>query len=330
MRSYAYISKIDDLKEDIKKSLDFIKWKSYIKRDSTVFLKPNFTFPYYKAGITTSPELINFLVEILKDRADNIIVGESNGGNNSFTADDAFEGHNMYQICQNNGVDLVNLSKIPSTFIEESVNGKTVKVELPSFINDIDCFMSIPVLKVHVMTNVTLSLKNLWGCYPNSMRCLYHKNLSEKLTLIAKKVNPKLIIMDAKYALDGHGPMYGTPKAVNLIMSSNNPVAIDSLGSHIMGIPVNSVDHILVAEKEGLGTSNLDETIMNDDWQIYKMQFNLNRTLIDRLNSPLFKNETLAKMAFDSPITPLIYKFVRFLRNSKEQEIADEMQRYCE
>ena len=47
----AYITKVDnDLKDKLSEGLDFIDWKQQVKTDSTVFLKPNFTFPYYKEG----------------------------------------------------------------------------------------------------------------------------------------------------------------------------------------------------------------------------------------------------------------------------------------
>jgi uncharacterized protein (DUF362 family) len=91
----AYISNITDMKEDLLKALEFVDWKQKVSQDSTVFIKPNFTFPYHKPGITTTPELLKNLLEILKDRADKVIVVESDGGNNSFTADDAFKGHDM-------------------------------------------------------------------------------------------------------------------------------------------------------------------------------------------------------------------------------------------
>ena len=325
----AYVSKVEDLKEDLKKSLDFIKWKKQVKKDSTVFVKPNFTYPYYKEGITTSPELIKYLLEILKDRADNVILGESDGGNHSFSADDSFEGHRMPEICRETGVELVNLSSIKSTFVEENINGKNVKVQLPKLLlDDVDCLISVPVLKVHVMTNVTLSMKNLWGCYPDTMRGLHHKNLSEKLTLITKVLNPKIVVMDGIYALDGHGPMYGEPKKLDLILSSNNPVAIDSLGARLMGIPVEKAEHIMIAEKEGLGTTNLNNISINDDWTKFKMQFSVNKTVIDSLSTLLFKSETIAKVVMDSPATPLIYSCAKFLRNSKEKEVVNELGRY--
>ena len=325
----AYISKVTDLKGDIKKSLEFIKWKDRVKSDSTVFIKPNFTYPYYKEGVTTSPDLIKAFLEILKDRADTVILGESDGGNHSFTADDAFKGHNMPEICKETGVELVNLSKLPSRKVEDNIQGKKVEVQLPELLlDDVDCFISVPVLKVHVMTNVTLSMKNLWGCYPDTMRGLHHKNLSRKLTLITKSLNPQIVLMDAKYALDGHGPMYGEPKKLDMILSSNNPVAIDSLGASVMGIPIKTVEHILIAEKEGLGITDLEKIKMNDDWRKFEMQFSSNKTVIDSLSTLLFKSETMAKLVMDSPVTPLIYGIAKHFRNSDEREVVKELEKY--
>ena len=326
----AYISKIEDLKEDIEKGLEFIKWKKEVKKDSTVFVKPNFTYPYYKEGITTSPELIKYLLEILKDRADNVILGESNGGNHSFTADDSFKGHQMPEICRDTGVELVNLSNLPSRFVEEDIVGKKVKVQLPELLlDDVDCFISVPVLKVHVMTSVTLSMKNLWGCYPDTMRCLHHQNLSEKLTLITKALDPKIVVMDGIYALDGHGPMYGESKKLDLLLTSNNPVSIDALGAAIMGIPIEKAEHILIAEKEGLGTTNLNNVNTNCDWDEFVMEFSSNKTFIDKLSTLLFESETMAKIVMDSPVTPVIYKFARFFRNSDEKAVVSELEEYC-
>lgn len=323
-RYYAYITKVTDLKEDLKKSLEFVQWRSYVKTDSTVFIKPNFTFPYYKEGITTNPVLLKNLLEIIQDRAQEVIVGESNGGNHSFTADEAFEGHDLVQICRDTGVRLVNLSKLPSIDVQEKIQGKNVKVQLPRLLlEDIDCFISVPVLKVHVMTNVTLSIKNLWGCYPDTMRCLHHKHLSHKLALIAKRLDPKLVVIDGIYALDSHGPMYGEAKKLDLIISSNNPVVADSLGSAVMGTPLSKVEHIRLAEREGLGTTDLSQVVVNDDWIKHKVNFKVNKTTLDKLSWILFNSELCAKIVMDSPVRPLIYGMATKLRNKDEQEVAD-------
>jgi uncharacterized protein (DUF362 family) len=314
----AYITGVDNLKEDIKKILEFINWKNQLKTDSKVFVKPNFTFPYYKEGITTSPELLRNLLEIIKNRADNVILGESNGGNRSFSADAAFKGHNMQELCKEIGVDLVNLSKLPSVFIKDKIQGKPVQVQLPKLLlEEIDCFISVPVLKVHVMTEVTLSIKNLWGCFPDTMRYLHHQNLDHKLALIMKSVNTKIVVIDGIYGLEGHGPMYGEPVKMNLIITSDNPVVADTLGASIMGFLPKKIRHIRIAEKEGLDTTNLEEVRINRDWRQYKRQFHIKKTLMDRILILPFKSDFVAKTVFDSSLTPLIFKVVNMLKKHK-------------
>jgi len=323
---YAYISKISDLKQNVEDSLRFIHCADHIHNDSTVFIKPNFTYPFYKEGITTTPLVLKELLGILKDRAGRVIVGESNGGNHSFTADAAFKGHGMYEICKETGAELVNLSTLSSRYIEDTIQGKKVKVQVPDLIVDeIDCFISVPVLKVHVMTNITLSMKNLWGCYPDTMRCLHHKYLSRKLTLLTKVIKPKIVLIDGTFALDGHGPMYGKAVKTDLLIAANNPVVADAFGSAIMGIPVSQVEHIMFAEKEGLGTTNLDEVHFNDEWKKYQMQFEVNKTVIDRLSMILFNSECMAKLVMDSPLKPIIYGVATKLRNVEEQCVNDEL-----
>ena len=325
----AYITEVDGLKESLSNGLEFIEWKRQVKKDSTVFIKPNFTFPYHTEGITTTPKLLKNLLETIKDRADKVIVGESDGGNHSFSADKAFKGHGMYDICKEAGVELVNLSKLPSKFVEDKIQGKRVKVQLPKLLlEEIDCFMSVPVLKVHVMTGVTLSIKNLWGCHPDAMRCLQHQNFNYKITLITKLLNPKIVVIDGIYALDGHGPMYGEPVKMNLILAANNPVVADALGAGIMGIPLENARHILVAEKEGLGTTNLQEMKINDGWEQFKRHFQIRKTVLDKVSWLLFNSDALAKLVISSPFTPLIYKVAGVLRTSEEKEVADQMRGY--
>jgi len=325
---YAYISKISDLRQNIEESLHFVHITDHIRNDSTVFIKPNFTYPFYMEGITTNPQVLREILGFLKDRAGRVIIGEADGGNRAWSADAAFKGHGMPEICKETGADLINLSKLSSRYVEETIQGKRVKVQVPDLlVDEIDCFISVPVLKVHTMTQVTLSMKNLWGCYPDPMRCLHHKNLSRKLTLLTKILNPKIALIDGTFALNGHGPMYGEAVKANLLIAANNPVVADSFGTAIMGIPVSKVDHIMIAEKEGIGTTNLAAVQFNDDWKKYQMKFQVNKTLLDRISMVTFHSECLAKILMDSPITPLSYKVVTRLRNKDERKVADHMKK---
>lgn len=315
-----------DLRATLQSGLEYIQWDKYITKNSRVFVKPNFTFRYYKEGVTTRPELLKCLLELLKSRANTVILGESDGGNHSFTAEQAFEGHNMYQICHETGVELVNLSTLPSEIVEAKVMGKTVTVKLPQILlHETDCLISVPVLKVHVMTKVSLSLKNLWGCLPDTMRGLHHQNLKYKLALIAQSVKPRIVIIDGIYALDKHGPMYGEAVNTNLVVVADNPVAADAMGARLIGFSPQQIEHIAVADKMGLGSADLADIKINRDWGPLQRHFRIEKSIIDNVSTLLFYSDFLARLVMDSPLTPTIYRIAGMLRSSKERELAAQL-----
>ena len=323
----AYIGGVtDDLKDTLQRGLEFINWDKYIGQSSSVFIKPNFTLPYYKEGITTSPELLRCLLEIVKSKAARVVLGESDGGNHSFTADAAFKNHDMHEICKQTGVELVNLSTLPRETVESEVLGRKVRVELPRMLlKEIDCLISVPVLKVHAMTTVSLGLKNLWGCIPDTMRCLHHQNLPYMLALIAGLVKAQIVVIDGTYALDGHGPMYGESVKTNLLLIADNPLVADGLGARTMGFSPQKVKHLAVAEKAGIGSLRLEDAEINTDWRQYRRQFKVGRTIVDWLSALMFHNDFLARLVMASPLTPAIYKVASLLKSPDEKELSRQL-----
>lgn len=323
-KSRVYIAKTENnTRETIEKALAFVGWKKLVGNNSTIFVKPNFTFPEHKPGVTTTPNLLEKILATLKEQTERVIVGESDGGNNSFKAEEAFKGHNMLKICERTGVELVNLSKQPSKRIKARVLGKQVEVEIPKILlEEIDLFFNIPVLKLHVLTGVSLTLKNLWGLHPDPMRCVQHQNLSQKLVLITKVLPEQLIIIDGTYTLEGRGPLLGKPKKRNLLLASNNPVAADTLACLLMGINPKKIEHIQVAHKAGLGPTSLDKIETNtNNWNQYVTPLKPEKTLLDYLSLIPFKNDLIAKLVFTSPITPLIQSLVYPLRTEEEKTL---------
>lgn len=327
VRHRVFIEKTNSgIKETLINGLEFIRWDKLIKKNTRVFIKPNFTSPEPEKGVTTNPELLRGLLEILAGRTNSVTVGESDGGNHSFKAEEAFEGHDMYRICKETGSRLVSLSTLPVRTVESRVLGKQVSVELPELLLDeIDCFITVPVLKVHVMTTISLSLKNSWGCLPDTMRGMHHQNLPYKLALIASHLKPKIIIVDGLYGLNKHGPMYGEAVDTGLVIIADNTVAIDALGASIMGFSPDKVEHIRIAAQAGLGSDKLQDSEINKDWKPFQRKFEIRKTLIDRLSVIPFKSDALARLIFQSPLTALIYKVIGLFRTSKEKEIASQL-----
>ena len=80
-----------------------------------------------KEGVITSPAVLIKLPTILADRASNVTVVESNGGNNVFTAEEAFNGHGIRNICKELGIAMINLSNEPVQYVSEEILGKKSK-----------------------------------------------------------------------------------------------------------------------------------------------------------------------------------------------------------
>lgn len=316
---------IKSLKKDIKKSFEKLKWRNYIKSDSRVFVKPNFTVPFFKAGVTTNASVIEATLSILKDRASEVYIGESDGGDDSFSAELSLKNHGIPKICKKTGTELVNLSRIERTKVTDTINGRRTEVTLPRFLLSIDESISIPVLKVHVMTTVTLSLKNLWGCHPNTLRLLDHKYLSERLALIAKSIHLRFVVVDAIYGLNKHGPMDGDTVKIGAIIMGDNPVATDAVCARLMGFDPKKIHHIVSASKYGLGQYGEENIELLADLSSFQQQFYVKPTIVDRASSLCFKSNILNKIVSDSVLTKPIYNLFGREPRKKIRKPGDEI-----
>ena len=273
----------NNIEKAIIKGLEEVRYKQILKKDDTIFLKPNLTWQIYKPGVTTSPSVLESTIKILQKRCKHIIVGESTAARHAWESESCFKGHGIDQICKNYGVELVNLSKKPMITKSVSVCGERIRLKVSKFILDrIDKFVTLPVMKCHVATYVTLSLKNQWGAIPDPNRLLYHPFLHKGIVAINKIYNPDLVIMDCLYGLDGPGPIHGNPIPVNRIICGNNPVATDLFTINYMKINPSLVKHLKLAIDDGLGPRSLDEIqIIGENEGTHK--FRMYRTLYDRI-----------------------------------------------
>ena len=310
----------DSIEKDLKEALDAVGWHERIRSDSKVFVKPNLTLPYFKAGVTTHGHVTEALLGILKDRASEVYVGESDGGYESFTADYSLRNHDIPGICERTGAEMLDLSKQERVVLQGVVNGKKISVKLPRPLLGMDETVSVPVLKTHVVVGVTLSLKNMWGCNPDTLRILDHTRLSERLALIARVLRLGLVVVDGIYGMDRRGPIEGDAVDVGVILAGNNPVATDAVATRLMGLDAGKIGHIRVASAEGLGPHRSGEIEVLGDLSRFQQHFCVRPTLVDSLSALTFRSGLLTKMVFDSPFTPPIYAVLG--RTSRKKIVA--------
>ncbi len=242
-------------------------YESFIPENSKVVIKVNLSTPFEEnaAASNTSPEILEAVCKILKERTDQIVVGESDGMR--YKSQDAFEVSGYYPILGKYNIKHMNFSE--HEWIEtgeDLIKGWG----LPKTLLEADVFITLPVLKTHATTVFTGTLKNQFGCYPQYNRILLHPRLDKVLVLINKILKPKLAIMDAIIAMEGRGPINGKPKRLNMILASRDPVALDATAMRLVGIDPYSSGHISLAAKEGLGKINESEIEIDGDFEKFK------------------------------------------------------------
>jgi len=293
---------------DLRAAFEYIGLLKGLSAPRKVFVKPNFTFPRPVPGVTTSREILEDTLMLLVERGAEVFVGESNGGYGSFTAAEAFAGQGLFDICKRTGAQPLDLSKQGLKEYSGVIGGKRVSVRLASFlVEEVDFTISLPVLKVHAMTTVSLSTKNLWGCYPTDLRLLEHKELDRKLALISKLIKARFGIVDATYGLDKHGPMEGEARLLEKFIASNDLVAVDTACARMMGFNPEGIQHLRNLSKFLRNGEERTALETNDDLTAYDWAFSLHRNLVDALSFACFHNDLLAKVVFDSPFTQPIY-----------------------
>jgi uncharacterized protein (DUF362 family) len=308
--SSLYVHRIgDDLEGQLAEALEFVGWQDIVQPDAAVFVKPNLTWPQPRPGVTTSPRFLDAVLGMLTARSCRIYVGESNGG--TFAAEEAFASHGLPEICDRHGARLVNLSREPSQMIEDTVAGRHIRIEASRFLlENVDVFVTLPVLKTHVVTKVTLGLKNQWGCIPSEMRLLYHYILDWGIVALNRAYHPQLCILDGTYAMDRRGPLEGDAIPVGWLAASDDVVALDAGGCHLLHIDPFDVRHLRMANSEGLGTADLAHVRLNRLLPSPAIHATVRPNLMDWIAIVLYRSRTLSKLVFDSPLTDVLYKVI--------------------
>lgn len=252
-----------NLNEAVGSALEESGILSRISRTTRVAIKPNLTYPYYRRGVTTSPDVIRETVQILSNYTDSIAIVESDGGYGAWTATEAYAGHGLYRLRDEFGVEVINLCDEEREFITFESRGRAYKLPLPiRLLHHTDLLISMPVPKIHCMTGLTLGYKNQWGCIPDKMRLRSHFIFNDAIVAINRLLHPA-VLSDGTYFLDRNGPMEGDPVRMDLIIASSDVGAFDLYVSELMGFPWRHVPHLRRAVELGDMPSRLEDITFN-------------------------------------------------------------------
>ena len=252
-----------------------------------VMLKPNLVAP--APEVTTKPEVIKTLAQMMKKAGKDVLIGEGSAASPPFNVkgEEVFRTQkrdildNMqkfvfyelgyYALAKSLDVPLINLHS--GDLIEVEVPNAYVfdKITLHRSLTDIDLLCSVPMMKTHMLTQVTLGMKNLIGLYPGtvyqSIRGLMHDLASEvessgTAVAIVDMVRANklgLTVVDASMAMEGDGPTDGTLVKMDLIIAGANPLATDMVAANCMGFKPREIPTFNWAMNVGMKPIRLDD-----------------------------------------------------------------------
>jgi uncharacterized protein (DUF362 family) len=227
---------------------------SEIPKDALIGIKPNLVVAKPSvSGATTDPQIVDGIITYLKENGhSNIVILEGSWVGDK--TDRAFNICGYNDIAKKHGIKLIDLQKDSSSPVK--INDLTLFICRTAL--SIDYMINVPVLKGHCQTRMTVSLKNMKGCIPNSEKRRYHTlGIHKPVASLNKILKSDLIIVDGIIG-DLDYEAGGTPVNMNRLIAGKDPVLVDSYCASLMGIEKSEIEYINIAEKLEIGSSDLD------------------------------------------------------------------------
>lgn len=256
-------------------------------KTKSILVKPNagrFVGP--RLGINTSPEVIAGVLDFLLERnIGNIFVGES--CILGVKPLEALEKCGIAEQARKRNIEIVDLDaeKPETVAIPRARAIKNLKVCKRAL--EADFIISVPVMKTHMHTQVSLGLKNMKGCLFGREKVRLHqlpdvedlpkpaKSLDMAIADLAKILLPDLCVIDGTIGQEGLGPSAGNPVMLGAVVASLNSLAADIVAARLMGIDPQRIHHLQLALREinGRGVPQERFQVFPEDYETRAVRF---------------------------------------------------------
>ena len=230
-------------------------------RGKTILLKPNLVD--YIAGnhINTHPLLVSAVAECFRRLgAATVLVGEGPGHQRDTEL--VLDESGIAEELRQQRVRFVDLNR--DELVKRPVLASYTDLKhlwLPRTLLASDFIVSMPKVKAHHWSGVSLSMKNMFGVVPGAKygwpkNILHWKGIQQSILDVCATVPIHFVIADAIVAMEGNGPLNGHARALNRIVIADDPVAADATCARLMGLDAEKIAHIRVGA-EFLGNSSI-------------------------------------------------------------------------
>lgn len=258
-RSYDPI----EVRKALRQGLDLLgSPERFIRPGDRILIKPNMlSAKEPERAVTTHPEIIIAVGEMVLDCGGKIVLGDSPAG----------AGNNLPKHWSKTGIAdaAQKLGVKPVSFEEAGVKSFEVPGGFASISRialEVDGIINLPKLKTHQLTRMTGAVKNMFGTVPGFRKSYIHSLAPASLAFsrfivgIYRHVIPRLNIMDAVWGMEGNGPSSGQPRHVGALLLSEDALSMDRLAARIMGMEEARLPIFQAAVEAGLWNWNSRES----------------------------------------------------------------------
>ena len=240
---------------------------------------------------TTHPAMLCALVQLLRQRGAEVVIGDSPGGlYNSAYVGSVYRATGMHAVEQYGG----KLNEDFSQAIAENPDGMVCKrFQYTAYLDQADAIINFCKLKSNGMMGMSNAAKNLFGVIPGTMKPEFHfqfpdaADFARMIVDLDEYFKPVLSICDAVFGMEGNGPTAGTPRKIGAVLASRSPHQLDLACAKIIGLEIHQVPTLAAALERGLipeRVADLDICGTLEDWIVPDFQ------LVENRNSLQFQN----------------------------------------
>jgi len=206
-----------------------------------------------------------------------IIYFKQNGANNVYIMENCTQGNftrlvfkvtGIAAVCKETGAIPVYLDETRA--VEIYLEGLECFIDISEFIfenlimhKDKNLYVSLPKLKTHSMSQVTLSIKNQFGFVHQKSRIVDHNyRIHQKFADIYRVLRPDFVLVDGMIATN-HGHYIAasnTDKCIvpmDLLISGKDPLAVDAVGAELIGYAIDDVEHLKRCKELEIGIEDI-------------------------------------------------------------------------
>jgi len=235
--------------------------KRFVKKGQTVLVKPNIGWNKTpNEGANTHPDLIGKIIEeAYKAGASKVDVFDHTCNEESA----CYENSGAKKIIkQSKGI--LHTAEDEKAYRTVKIPGAKIlkEAKVHQLFLDADVIINVPILKHHAGTGMTAAMKNFMGVVWD--RSFWHREgLNQSIADFPLLRKIDLTVIDAYTIMTRNGPRGISSNDLELKkmqILSTDMVLADTAATKIMNLKVTDVDYIKMAEKHGIGTTNIDKS----------------------------------------------------------------------